>query len=52
MTAVLYHGSKSGSVGPISPSSRSTCDFGRAFYEGYHTLSPDEAIARLKEEAR
>lgn len=30
----LYHGSKSGLVGPIQPSSRDCCDFGRGFYMG------------------
>ena len=40
MIETLYHGSKSGIVGPISPSSRSTCDFGRAFYMGESTHQP------------
>lgn len=31
---ILYHGSKSGLVGDIEPSSRSECDFGRGFYMG------------------
>lgn len=31
---VLYHGSKSGIVGKISPSSRQQCDFGKGFYMG------------------
>jgi len=36
----LYHGSKSGIVGPIRPTSRSTCDFGRAFYMGESEQQP------------
>lgn len=30
----LYHGSKSGIIGDISPSSKISCDFGRGFYLG------------------
>lgn len=30
----LYHGSKSGIRGAISPSSRESCDFGKGFYMG------------------
>lgn len=30
----LYHGSKSGIVGDIAPSSREHCDFGKGFYIG------------------
>lgn len=30
----LYHGSKSGIVGDITPTSREHCDFGRGFYMG------------------
>ncbi|MCI8597874.1 MAG: DUF3990 domain-containing protein [Lachnospiraceae bacterium] len=30
----LYHGSKSGIRGAISPISRERCDFGRGFYMG------------------
>ena len=40
MSLTLYHGSKSGIVGPIRPSSRSTCDFGRAFYMGESERQP------------
>lgn len=31
---ILYHGSKSGIAGAISPVSRSHCDFGKGFYMG------------------
>ncbi len=31
---LLYHGSKSGIVGPIKPKSRKQCDFGQGFYMG------------------
>ena len=31
---LLYHGSKSGIKGKITPSSRSRCDFGKGFYMG------------------
>lgn len=31
---LLYHGSKSGIVGEVSPKSRPQCDFGRGFYMG------------------
>ena len=37
---VLYHGSKKGITGDISPISRSECDFGRGFYMGTNTLQP------------
>jgi transcriptional regulator with XRE-family HTH domain len=37
---VLYHGSKKGIVGDISPISRSECDFGSGFYMGTNTLQP------------
>lgn len=37
---LLYHGSKSGLVGNISPISRSQCDFGRGFYMGTDPLQP------------
>jgi len=40
MVQRLYHGSKSGIVGQIRPSSRSTCDFGRAFYMGESEHQP------------
>ena len=37
---VLYHGSKKGIDGEISPISRSECDFGKGFYMGTNTLQP------------
>ncbi len=37
---VLYHGSKKGIVGDISPISRGECDFGTGFYMGTNTLQP------------
>ena len=37
---VLYHGSKSGIEGKISPISRSKCDFGRGFYMGTDPIQP------------
>jgi len=37
---VLYHGSKSGIVGDISPASRAECDFGQGFYMGTAPLQP------------
>ena len=37
---ILYHGSKKGITGDISPISRSECDFGRGFYMGTNTLQP------------
>lgn len=42
----LYHGSKSGLVGPIRPASRATCDFGRAFYMGEDAHQPLTLICR------
>ena len=36
----LYHGSKSGFVGPIAPTSRSSCDFGCGFYLGDSPAQP------------
>lgn len=36
----LYHGSKSGIVGPIRPISRDCCDFGRGFYMGDEPSQP------------
>ena len=36
----LYHGSKSGLHGPIAPSSRDRCDFGRGFYMGTERMQP------------
>ena len=37
---LLYHGSKSGIVGPIAPNSRMRCDFGRGFYMGTEREQP------------
>lgn len=37
---LLYHGSKSGIVGPIAPISRKRCDFGRGFYMGTEREQP------------
>lgn len=37
---LLYHGSKAGISGPIEPSSRDRCDFGRGFYMGTETHQP------------
>lgn len=39
-TVTLYHGSKSGIVGKITPSSRDRCDFGRGFYMGTDPMQP------------
>ena len=36
----LYHGSKSGIVGDIAPSSREHCDFGKGFYMGTEKAQP------------
>lgn len=36
----LYHGSKSGINGTISPISRRYCDFGKGFYMGTDITSP------------
>ena len=37
---VLYHGSKKGIDGDITPISRGECDFGKGFYMGTTTLQP------------
>lgn len=39
-TVTLYHGSKSGIVGDITPSSREHCDFGKGFYMGTERTQP------------
>lgn len=39
-TLTLYHGSKSGLHGPIAPSSRDRCDFGRGFYMSTERMQP------------
>ena len=36
----LYHGSKSGIVGEIAPTSRERCDFGKGFYMGTEKSQP------------
>lgn len=38
---ILYHGSKSGIVGPIMPISRERCDFGKGFYMG---TAPEQSL--------
>lgn len=40
VSVLLYHGSKSGIVGPIAPISRVRCDFGRGFYMGTEREQP------------
>ena len=37
---ILYHGSKTGLVGDITPKSREDCDFGIGFYTGTDTAQP------------
>lgn len=37
---ILYHGSKSGIEGTVSPISRSRCDFGSGFYMGTDPMQP------------
>ena len=39
-SVVLYHGSKSGINGSISPVSRDKCDFGKGFYMGTDRMQP------------
>ncbi len=39
-TVILYHGSKSGIQGSITPTSRKHCDFGKGFYMGTDKLQP------------
>lgn len=39
-TVTLYHGSKSGIHGAISPTSRKYCDFGKGFYMGTDRIQP------------
>lgn len=45
---ILYHGSKDGIKGGISPISRSKCDFGRGFYMGTNPLQPLTLICNEK----
>jgi len=40
----LYHGSKSGIVGPVTPKSRKQCDFGQGFYMG---TEPSQALTLI-----
>jgi len=35
---ILYHGSRGGIDGPIAPTSRARCDFGKGFYMGQHEM--------------
>ena len=42
---LLYHGSKDGIKGKITPSSRSSCDFGEGFYLGNDPLQPLTLVA-------
>lgn len=48
-TVTLYHGSKSGLHGPIAPSSRDRCDFGRGFYMGTERMQPLTLICNYPE---
>ena len=41
---ILYHGSKGGIIGDITPSSRYSCDFGRGFYLGTNRLQAETLI--------
>jgi transcriptional regulator with XRE-family HTH domain len=45
----LYHGSKSGIVGDIAPSSREHCDFGKGFYMGTTPEQPLTLICDFEE---
>ena len=46
---ILYHGSKSGLVGDICPSSRVKCDFGKGFYMGTTPEQPLTLICDFEE---
>ena len=46
---LLYHGSKSGSVGGIEPKSRKQCDFGKGFYMGTDPNQPLTLICDYEE---
>ncbi len=37
---IVYHGSKEGIIGKITPSSRESCDFGKGFYLGTDSFQP------------
>ena len=45
----LYHGSKSGIKGAISPISRDKCDFGKGFYMGTDKMQPLTLICNFPE---
>ena len=45
----LYHGSKSGIIGAIAPSSREHCDFGKGFYMGTEPAQPLTLICNYPE---
>jgi len=46
---LLYHGSKSGIIGPIAPISRERCDFGKGFYMGTDPYQPLTLISDFEE---
>ena len=46
---LLYHGSKSGLVGDITPKSRERCDFGKGFYMGTTPEQPLTLICDFEE---
>ena len=46
---LLYHGSKSGLIGDIKPSSRTRCDFGKGFYMGTSIEQPLTLICDYEE---
>ena len=46
---ILYHGSKSGLVGDITPISREKCDFGKGFYMGTTPEQPLTLICDFEE---
>ena len=48
-SSILYHGSKSGVKGPISPISRTRCDFGKGFYMGTDPYQPLTLISDFEE---
>lgn len=48
MIRLLYHGSKTGLVEDIRPSSRATCDFGRGFYSRTDGIYFDELCEKYK----
>ena len=46
---ILYHGSKSGIIGPVAPVSRDRCDFGKGFYMGTDLYQPLTLISDFEE---